>query len=203
MRQSGGLLVANEVTTGMGRTGEWFGYQHYGVQPDAGVLGKGLGNGYPVSAVAFSAGIAERLGEHPIAYAQSHQNDPLGAAVAKAVIRVIREGGLVARAKDLGDRLKTGLGRVGERTGRIREIRGRGLMLALDLRDDEDDAAFAKAIHVEMVRRGFVTVLRPHTGTLRLDPPLTLEDEQVSRFLKELESTLSDGLCNRRNGNLD
>ena len=66
-------------------------------------------------------------------------------------------------------------------------------MLALDLRDGVDDIAFAKDVHLEMVRRGFVLLLRPHTSTLRVDPPLTLEDEHVSRFLDELESVLADG----------
>ena len=84
----------NEVTTGVGRTGRWFGYQHYGLAPDIVAIGKGIGNGYPVSVTAFAPRAVDRLGGRPIKYAQSHQNDPLGAGVAREVIRVIREDGL-------------------------------------------------------------------------------------------------------------
>ena len=81
------------MTTGVGRTGEWFGYQHYGITPDVVALGKGIGNGYPVSVTLFGPEMTKRLGDQPIAYAQSHQNDPLGAAAARAVARVIEEEG--------------------------------------------------------------------------------------------------------------
>jgi acetylornithine aminotransferase len=75
IRQAGGWIVANEITTGMGRTGKWFGFQHYNIQPDIVALGKGLGNGYPVSAVAMRRDMAEKLEESGFRYAQSHQND--------------------------------------------------------------------------------------------------------------------------------
>jgi len=83
VKQADGLIVANEVTTGMGRTGKWFGFQHYDIRPDIVCLGKGLGNGYPVSAVAMGQSIAEKSENSGFRYAQSHQNDPLGCAVAK------------------------------------------------------------------------------------------------------------------------
>ncbi len=77
---NGGLVVVNEVTTGIGRTGTWFGHQHYDIAPDIVAMGKGIGNGYPVSATALAPGVIERLGGQPVRYAQSHQNDPAGAA---------------------------------------------------------------------------------------------------------------------------
>jgi acetylornithine/N-succinyldiaminopimelate aminotransferase len=76
-RSKGSLLVVDEVTTGMGRTGKWFGYEHYRLSPDIVACGKGLGNGYPVSAVSLSETMAEAFGKNPFRYAQSHQNDPI------------------------------------------------------------------------------------------------------------------------------
>jgi 4-aminobutyrate aminotransferase-like enzyme len=86
----------------MGRTGRWFGFQHYDVRPDIVALGKGLGNGYPVSAVAMSHEVAERMERGGYRYAQSHQNDPLGCAVASEVIAVMREERLVERGAEAG-----------------------------------------------------------------------------------------------------
>ncbi len=110
IQQNGGLVLVNEVTTGVGRTGTWFGYQHYGIAPDIVALGKGIGNGYPVSVAGFTAGVVERLDGKPIKYAQSHQNDPLGAVVAREVVRVIQEEGLIERGREHRDVLDRGAG---------------------------------------------------------------------------------------------
>jgi acetylornithine aminotransferase len=97
VRENDGFILVNEVTTGVGRTGRWFGYQHYGISPDVVALGKGIGNGYPVSVTACAPRVISRLGGRPIPYSQSHQNDPLGAAVAREVVRTVREEGLSSR----------------------------------------------------------------------------------------------------------
>jgi acetylornithine aminotransferase len=129
VKKSDGVVLINEVTTGVGRTGNWFGYQHYGISPDIVALGKGVGNGYPVSMTAFAPGVVSRLGSRPVKYAQSHQNDPLGAAVALEVARVIREEGLIERGREIGATLVSGLEGIKTRTGQIKEIRARGLMV--------------------------------------------------------------------------
>jgi acetylornithine/N-succinyldiaminopimelate aminotransferase len=189
MQESGGLVLVNEVTTGVGRTGAWFGYQHYAIAPDAVALGKGIGNGYPVSVTALAPGVVSRLGERPVKYAQSHQNDPLGAAVAVEVIRVIRDGELIQKGRELAAMLGTGLEAVQARTGRIREIRQRGLMIAIEL---VDDAATSLTIgtHRELVRRGFVLGRRPGVGVLRCDPSLTIDRADIESFLEALEDVL-------------
>jgi acetylornithine aminotransferase len=186
-----GLLLVNEVTTGVGRTGRWFGYEHYGVSPDIVALGKGIGNGYPVSVAAIGPRVAARLGDRPVPYAQSHQNDPLGAAVVRAVIKVIRDGNLIERGRELGCVLLEGLEWIKATTGRIREIRARGLIVAIEL---EGDAArpFAARVHRELVRRGFVLALRPGTNVLRLDPSLTIERADIEGFLAALEAVLEE-----------
>ncbi len=190
VREAGGLVLVNEVTTGVGRTGAWFGFQHYGIEPDIVALGKGIGGGYPVSAAALSARVVARLGAEPIRYAQSHQNDPLGAAVAREVIRIVREEGLVERSHRLGAFLEEGLGAVARRTGRIARVRGRGLMLAVELAGDPDGRLTVE-VHRELVGRGFLTGRRPGTAVLRLDPPLVVGREDLAAFLAALEEVLS------------
>jgi acetylornithine aminotransferase len=187
------------VTTGVGRTGAWFGYQHYGISPDIVALGKGLGNGYPVSVAAFSPRVMSRLGDGPVKYAQSHQNDPLGAAVAHEVIRVIREDGLIERGRQVAAVLVAGLERIKARTGLIRQIRARGLMVALELVDNPE-ASFTIRTHRELVRRGFVTGRRPGVNVLRLDPSLTIDRTDIDEFLGTLDDVLTE---RRRHDDVD
>lgn len=191
VRAEGGLVLANEVTTGVGRTGEWFGYTHYGISPDTVAMGKGVGNGYPVSVVAIAPGVIERLGGAPVPYLQSHQNDPLGAAVAREVIRFIRDEGLIERSRELGEKLRAGLEEVRRRCDRVIAVRGRGLMAAIDLRDD-DDASFTRDAHRELVRRGFIVGKRPGINVLRVDPPLVIAEEDLDGFLAALEEAVSE-----------
>jgi acetylornithine aminotransferase len=187
---SGGLVLVNEVTTGVGRTGAWFGYQHYGIAPDIVAIGKGIGNGYPVSVTAFAPGVIDRLGGRPVMYAQSHQNDPLGSAVALEVVRIIREEGLIERGRAVATLLLTGLERIKKRSDRLKEIRGRGLMVALELTDDSE-ASYTVQTHRELVRRGFVLGRRPGVSVLRLDPSLTIDRNDIEDFLATLEDVLA------------
>ena len=107
-------------------------------------LGKGIGNGYPVSVTAVAPGTVDRLGSRPIHYAQSHQNDPLGAAVAREVIRVVREENLIERGREIADLLAAGLEGIAARTERISQVRQRGLMIALELKDDPSASLAAR-----------------------------------------------------------
>ncbi|MBT4020575.1 MAG: aminotransferase class III-fold pyridoxal phosphate-dependent enzyme [Alphaproteobacteria bacterium] len=102
VQSQGGKVIVNDVTTGMGRTGEWFGYNHYQIEPDFVAIGKGLGNGYPVSALAINRKAVSQLKSGTFKYMQSHQNDPLGAAVALEVISQITRENLIDRAANLG-----------------------------------------------------------------------------------------------------
>jgi acetylornithine aminotransferase len=190
VRDDGGLVLVNEVTTGIGRTGAWFGYERYGITPDIVALGKGVGNGYPVSVAAFGGEAVRRLGDRPVKYAQSHQNDPLGAAVAREVVRVIRDEGLIEHGRAMGALLSSGLSTLQTRAGRIRDVRARGLMIALELHDD-DEASFTAGVHRELVRRGYIVARRPGLNVLRLDAPLTIGREDVEGFLEALDAVLT------------
>jgi acetylornithine/N-succinyldiaminopimelate aminotransferase len=186
----GGFVLVNEVTTGIGRTGRWFGYQHYDLLPDIVAMGKGVGNGYPVSVTAIGPRVTQKLGDQPIKYAQSHQNDPLGAAVLREVIRVIDEEGLIERSRRLGDLFRSELARIQARSGRIKDVRGRGLMIAVELADDTENTVTIRA-HRELLHRGFVTGRRPGINVLRLDPALTVEERDLQAFLETLEDVLT------------
>jgi acetylornithine aminotransferase len=190
VRDAGGLILVNEVTTGIGRTGTWFGYQHYGLSPDIVALGKGIGNGYPVSVAAFSARAVARQGDRELKYSQSHQNDPLGAAVALEVVRVVRDERLIERAREVGATLLGGLDAVGARGDRIREVRGRGLMAAVELIDDPT-LSLTTRVQRELVRRGLLLARRPGLSVLRIDPPLTIRRDEIESFLEAFTEVLA------------
>lgn len=186
VQAAGGFVVVNEVTTGVGRTGRWFGFQHLGITPDAVALGKGIGGGYPVAVAALGPRVMDRL-DGPPAYAQSHQNDPLGAAVMLAVIGVIEDEGLIDRSAAIGARLVDGLASLPWRPMDPPTIRSRGGMIALDLDASPEEAA---RLHRALLEAGYLVGLRPGTSTLRLDPPLCLEAAHADAFLAAFRSIL-------------
>jgi acetylornithine aminotransferase len=190
IKRQNGLVLVNEVTTGIGRTGKWFGYQHYDISPDIVAMGKGIGNGYPVSVTAFTSDVINRLGEKSVVYAQSHMNDSLGAAVAREVVRVIREDRLIERGREIGSILLDGLEKIKQRTDRIIEVRARGLMVAIELKDDQQ-SSFTARIHRELVKCGYILAQRPGLNVLRLDPSLTIDRKDIETFLKTLEKVVT------------
>jgi acetylornithine aminotransferase len=188
VKQAGGLLMANEITTGMGRTGKWFGFQHYEFSPDIVALGKGLGNGYPVSAVAMKRGIAERLENGGFHYAQSHQNDPLGCSVAREVIKVFREGNWVEKGDATGKHFLDGLKSLEKNHPFVKEARGRGMLLGLEFHPHERFTA--ASAYRGLLEKGFLVGYYPAGNLLRFDPALTVKKRDISRFLECLQALL-------------
>jgi len=193
VQDDGGVVVVNEITTGMGRTGKWFGYQHYDLRPDIVALGKGLGNGFPVSATAIRRIFAEKLEARGFHHAQSHQNNPLGCAVALEVIAILREEGLIERGRAVGASFLDGLRRLKAQNARIRDVRGRGMLLAVEF--DPDSGLSGASVHAALWDRGFIVGGYPAgfpAGTgLRFDPPLTIEESDLTRLLDTLASVLA------------
>ncbi len=191
VQSQGGLVVANEITTGMGRTGKWFGHQHYDVTPDVVAVGKGLGNGFPVSAVAMTKSVAEALDQSGLRHAQSHQNNPLGCAVALEVMATLREEGWIERGKSMGAFFLSGLQALQSRFAAVKEARGRGALLALEL---EPQHLSGDELQDRLLAEGFIAGCCPRNypaGTgLRFDPALTLEQSEVERFLETLAALL-------------
>ena len=185
----GGFVQVNEITTGIGRTGEWFGFGHYNITPDIVSMGKGLGNGYPVSATAFNAPALSAMEACGFYHSQSHQNDPLGCAAALSVITTLKQEILIKRAKEQGAYLKAALNALALKYWQIKQVRGRGLMIALDFDNKIAHEAIVR-LHLDLIQDGFIVAKRPGINTFRIDPPLTIEQEMLDNFIFALEKRL-------------
>ena len=184
VRGNGGRVIVNEVTTGMGRTGKWFGFQHYGIQPDMVALGKGIGNGYPVSAAVVSQGVAAELESTGFKYAQSHQNDPLGAAIAREVIEIFKEEDWIARSQQAGELFLEQLQDLVDQEV-VLAVRGRGMMFGVDLAGPE----FAGRIWDHLLDRGYIVCNR---GSLfRIDPPLIADSSILNGFIDAFQAGIA------------
>jgi len=184
-KKHGCLTIAEEVTTGMGRMGKWFGYEHYNAAVDMVVTGKGLGSGFPISAVTASEVVANQLNADPIRYAQSHQNDPIGAAIALETISIIEEEQLIQRCQAIGEYFYQKLEQLKEKHPyKVKEARGRGLMLALELYKEIDTDSIDRALF----EAGYVTGYK--NSTFRFLPPLTIPKEDIDQLAAYLEKLL-------------
>lgn len=190
VKENGGIVITNEVTTGIGRTGEWFGYNHYDFTPDIVAIGKGLGNGYPVSCTVISKDVLDKINLNDFHYAQSHQNDPLGAAIANKVIEIIENENLLQKSREMGKEIYKGLKQIKDRYGIIKEIRGRGLMLAIEF-EKNNNFSYAEIINAELLKKNIILVKRPGVEVFRLDPALTIEKEDIEHFIKNIEDIIS------------
>jgi acetylornithine/N-succinyldiaminopimelate aminotransferase len=185
IKENNGLVVINEITTGIGRTGKWLGVMHYSITPDIVAIGKGIGNGYPVSVVAINEQVAMHLQSKTFLYSQSHQNDPLGAAVVKGVIEIIREEHLVEKTEAKGRYLIAELQKLQAVYPIIKSIRGRGLMIAIEFESKADD------LFDELFKAGYLLARRAGTQVVRLDPALTIETGDLEAFLQVLRNLLA------------
>jgi acetylornithine aminotransferase len=179
VRRNHGKVIANEVTTGIGRTGKWFGYHHYGIEPDMVAAGKGIGNGYPVSVAVLNRQTIKELERKPFKYYQSHQNDPLGAAIVENVLKIIKEEDLVSKAEEKGFHFLPKLESLVDHKN-ILAVRGRGLMFALDLVDENvgDD------IFRELIKEGYIVCNRK--SLFRIDPALIITENEFDAFIDAL-----------------
>lgn len=175
VRKNGGKIIVNEVTTGIGRTGKWFGYQHYDIKPDLISIGKGIGNGYPVSVAVFSKEIINELSDFK--YSQSHQNDPLGAAVVNEVLAIINDQDLIKDAERKGEIFLSKLKSI--ENNKI-SIRGKGLMFVIEFMNDK----ITDEIYNELLESGYIVCNRG--SFLRIDPPLIINEDEFAKFSKKL-----------------
>ncbi len=191
IRQQDGFIQINEITTGLGRTGKWFGFQHYDISPDIVSVGKGLGNGYPVSAIAMTPEIIQRLSKMGFYYFQSHQNDPLGCAAAKAVIITLQEEEIIQKSKTVTEYLYERLKQLAEKYAIIQEIRGRGLMIAIEFSDRLTDDVLSD-LYRRCIQQGLILAKRPGLTVFRIDPPLIIQKEEVDHFLETFDPLLAE-----------
>lgn len=189
IRQNNGIIVVDEITTGIGRTGKWYGYMHYGMDPDIVAIGKGIGNGYPVSVAAMKLEIAEALEKNGFHYAQSHQNDPLGCAVVKEVIDVIQEDDLIAASREKGEWFLKELLQLASKHEAIKEVRGRGLMLGIEFRESIEKDRI-RTLNKELFQRGFIVGYKATANLFRFYPALNIKKEDIRSMLENLEELI-------------
>ena len=175
------LLVADEIQCGLGRTGKFFGFEHYGIRPDVVTLAKSLAAGYPLGAVLGNARVAGTLG--PGDHGTTFGGGPLACRLALEVLAVIEEEGLVARVKETGDYLLEGIRGLARRHPRIGEVRGLGLMIGVELGDA------AKETVERLLKKGVIANVA-HETVLRLLPPLTITRKECDLFLETLDGVL-------------
>jgi 4-aminobutyrate aminotransferase len=180
--EHGILLVADEIQSGVGRTGRFWAIEHDGVAPDLVLAGKGLASGLPLGAIIARA---ELMSWPPGTHGSTFGGNPVSCAAALATIDLVQSE-LQGSAAAMGERFLTGLQSLQARQPLLTAVRGRGLMIGLDFADHDT----AAAVEQEAFRRG-VLVLTCGERTVRLAPPLVIRADQVDLALGELEATLA------------
>lgn len=185
------LLIFDESQTGIGRTGTWFAYEHYGVTPDMVILAKGIGLGFPSSAVTIRSGIAKSL-EGKVLHFSSHQNDPLSGATTEFIISYIKKKKMLGSITQKGVYFLDKLCAVAKSHPIVKNPRGLGLMLGFDL----DEKLFTEnrnpgqqlislleeeGILIQAVRRG---------RTFRILPAFIIKEKEINLFIKKLDICL-------------
>lgn len=179
------LLIFDEVQTGVGRTGTFWGHEHAGVRPDVLITAKGLASGFPLSAIAAPAELMEKA--WPGSQGGTYGGNAVAAAAALATLDVVRDEGLVANAAEQGQRLREGLHKVAAEHSGIGDVRGRGLMLANEFTTAEGapDTAAASRAHQAAAEQGLLLLTcGPHGNVVRMIPPLVVGAEQVDEALR-------------------
>ena len=191
-RKCGVLFIVDEAQTGFGRCGQWFDIQSYEIEPDIMVLSKTAGNGYPAAAVIVSDDVAQKLEQSFFTHLSSHQNDPLAAAAILAVMDTVEDENLVEHSRQMGEYFINELGKLKARHGIISDVRGRGLMIAVELSSDTRDngtLAFQTAMLCE--NRGLHITYSYYEPVMRIIPPLIIAKREIDLALSIMEEALS------------
>ncbi|NNU50330.1 ornithine--oxo-acid transaminase [Rhizobium sp. WYCCWR 11279] len=177
-------LILDEIQTGLGRTGKLLAEEHEGIEADVTLIGKALSGGfYPVSAVLSNSEVLGVL--KPGQHGSTFGGNPLACAVARAALKVLTEEGMIENAAVMGDYFLEGLRSI--RSNIVRDVRGRGLMMAIEL---EPEAGGARQYCHALKERGLLAK-DTHDHTIRLAPPLVISREQVDWAVSQIEKTIS------------
>ncbi|MBH0131609.1 acetylornithine transaminase [Salinibacterium sp. NK8237] len=180
--QHGVLLIIDEIQTGAGRTGDWFGFQESGIVPDAITMAKGMGGGVPIGALV-TFGKASSL-MHPGQHGTTFGGNPLVCAVSEAVLGQIESDDLVANAAQRGAELRTALARID--SSLIIELRGRGLLIGIGLAEPVAQEIVATALEHGLI------INAPNASTVRLAPPLIIGDAEIAEFIDTFSMVLNE-----------
>jgi 2,2-dialkylglycine decarboxylase (pyruvate) len=196
------LLIVDEAQTGFGRVGSMFAFEQDGVVPDILTVSKTLGGGVPLGATVTSAAIEQRAIDNGFLHITTHVSDPMPAAAGLAVLDVLAEENLVDRAAKLGGYLTDRLRELRERHEQIGDVRGRGLLVGLELVEDrgtkEPANELGAAVTAECLRLGLSMNIVKGDGSqrncLRLAPPLTITTEEIDLAISILDTALTNCL---------
>jgi acetylornithine/N-succinyldiaminopimelate aminotransferase len=182
--QTGALLLADEIQSGLGRTGEWCAYQHYGILPDVTTLAKPLGGGIPIGAILCTEEASRALS--PGMHGTTFGGGPLACAVAIAVIDTMRRDNLLDHIRETGKYFVEQLQSLAAHHSPVVEVRGKGLMLGMEL----SNAELAKHVVAQMMERHIV-INRTSETVLRFLPPFILERQHIDQAVQALDEILS------------
>lgn len=183
--EKGLLLIVDEIQTGLGRTGEWFGFQHAGIQPDIVTMAKGMANGVPIGAVWAVSAVAEAFkpGDHGSTFA----GQPLAASAARETLRILEEIKAPMLAKQRGAEMIEELSKIDG----VDSVRGSGLLLAVEIEKESLANGDARDLAQACLKEGLVVNAVTSTA-LRLAPPLTISSEEIIEGASMLEKVLND-----------
>ncbi len=178
----GALLIFDEIQVGMGRTGKMFAYQHTGVEPDVMCLAKALANGLPIGAMLARENIMKHLG--PGTHASTFGGNPVSCRAAIEVLKQLNEPETLKRVAELGEYLMNNLKALAEKHSIIKEVRGRGLIQAVEFNRELPGLAS------HLLSEGFLVIVA-HNRLLRLLPPFVIEKHQIDRLVNSLDGYLA------------
>jgi ornithine--oxo-acid transaminase len=182
----GVTLILDEIQTGLGRTGKLLAEEHEGIEADVTLIGKALSGGfYPVSAVLSNSEVLGVL--KPGQHGSTFGGNPLACAIARAALKALTEEGMIENSARMGDRFQTGLKDI--RSNIIKEVRGRGLMLAVEL---VPEAGGARR-YCEALRERGILAKDTHGDTIRIAPPLVITEDQVDWAVEQFTGVLTAG----------
>jgi acetylornithine aminotransferase/acetylornithine/N-succinyldiaminopimelate aminotransferase len=184
-QSTGALLIADEIQSGLGRTGKWFAYQQFGIRPDITTLAKPMAGGLPLGAMLCTEEASRAI--HPGLHGTTFGGGPLACAVAIAVIDAIEQEGLLSNIRETGAYFKGQLHDLAAKHESVVEVRGMGLMLAMDM----NSADLAKKIVAKMLERR-ILINRTSETVLRFLPPFIMGKEHVDLAVSALNEILTE-----------
>lgn len=189
--RAGALLIADEVQTGLGRTGKWFGCDHEGVRPDLMTLAKALGGGVmPIGATMGTAAVWNKVfADNPLTHTSTFGGNPLACAAGLAVLDIMERDNLVERVATQGDRLQAALMEAFKDQPLVAEVRGQGLLIGVEFAEDE----VGELVIAQMMKRGVIaayTLNNPRV--IRMEPPFLVTDEQIDHAVNCLKESVAE-----------
>ena len=183
----GALLISNEVTVSPAKTGKWFAHQHDNVVPDILTMGKAIGGGFPVSITVTTTGV-EDMCKGKLYHVQSHQNDALSGRAVATIIQNIKKNGYVEQCAEKGEYFLKRFKEMKDELPSISEIRGRGLLLAIQLSDEYVEQG--DAIQWMLIDKGYLMDFHKASSSFRFFPPFTITHEEINEFTQAFKDTL-------------